>query len=93
MFRLKNQMLIGNALANIIGVNVAELISHRSISPPPPEAMVLLGRVDAVFLPLSFALVFIVTVVYESPIRRFLNRCHRAGGAYPGSTRLRGSGC
>jgi sigma-B regulation protein RsbU (phosphoserine phosphatase) len=84
LFRLKNQMLIGNALANIIGVNVAELISHRSISPPPPESMAQFGRVDAVFLPLSFALVFIVTVVYELPIRRFLNRCHRARGAYPG---------
>ena len=84
LFRLKNQMLIGNALANIIGVNVAELISHRSISPPPPEAMALFGRVDSIFLPLSFGLIFIVTVFYELPIRRFLNRCHRAGGAYPG---------
>ena len=84
LFRLKNQMLIGNALANIIGVNVAELISHRSISPPPPEAMALFGRVDSIFLPLSFGLIFIITVFYELPIRRFLNRCHRAGGAYPG---------
>ena len=84
LFRLKNQMLIGNALANIIGVNVAELISRRSISPPPPEAMALFGRVDSIFLPLSFGLIFIITVFYELPIRRFLNRCHRAGGAYPG---------
>jgi sigma-B regulation protein RsbU (phosphoserine phosphatase) len=84
LFRLKNQMLIGNALANIIGVNVTELISHRSISPPPPEAMALFGRVDSIFLPLSFGLIFIITVFYELPIRRFLNRCHRAGGAYPG---------
>ena len=84
LFRLKNQMLIGNALANIIGVNVAELISHRSISPPPPEAMALFGRVDSIFLPLSFGLIFIITVFYELPIRRFLNRCHREGGAYPG---------
>jgi phosphoserine phosphatase RsbU/P len=84
LFRLKNQMLIGNALANIIGVNVAELISHRSISPPPPEAMALFGRVDSIFLPLSFGLIFIITVFYELPIRRFLNRCHRARGAYPG---------
>ena len=84
LFGLKNQMLIGNALANIIGVNVAELISHRSISPPPPEAMALFGRVDSIFLPLSFGLIFIITVFYELPIRRFLNRCHREGGAYPG---------
>ncbi|MGD8336669.1 MAG: SpoIIE family protein phosphatase [Desulfobacterales bacterium] len=84
LFHLKNQMLIGNGLANFIGVNVAEMISHRSISPPPPEAIALFGRVDAVFMPLSFGLIFIITVVYELPIRRFLNRCHRAGGAYPG---------
>jgi len=43
LFRLKNQMLIGNALANVIDVNVVQMISHRSISPPPPEAMALLG--------------------------------------------------
>ena len=84
LFRLKNQMLIGNALANIIGVNVAEMISYRSISPPPPEAVALFERVDAVFLPLSFGLIFIITVFYELPIRRFLNRCHRSGGGYPG---------
>ena len=84
LFRLKNQMLIGNGLANIIGVNITETISHRSISPPPPEAMALFGRVDSIFLPLSFALVFIVTIIYELPIRRFLTRCYQAGDAYPG---------
>jgi len=84
LFCLKNQMLIGNGLANFIGVNVTEMISHRSISPPPPEAMAIFGRVDAVFMPLSFGLIFIITVFYELPIRRFLNRCHRAGGAYAG---------
>jgi sigma-B regulation protein RsbU (phosphoserine phosphatase) len=46
--------------------------------------MALFGRVDSIFLPLSFGLIFIITVFYELPIRRFLNRCHRAGGAYPG---------
>jgi len=84
LFRLKNQMLIGNALANLIGVNVAEFISHKSVSPPPPEAMELLGSVDSIFLPLSFSLVLIVTVVYELPIRRFLSRCYQEKGAYHG---------
>lgn len=84
LFRLKNQMLIGNALANLIGVNVAELISHKSVSPPPPEAMELLGSVDSIFLPLSFSLVLIVTVVYELPIRRFLSLLYQEKGAYPG---------
>ncbi len=82
-FCLKNQMAIGNALANIIGVNVVEVIGHRSISPPPPEAMDLFARIDAFFLPLSFLLVFIVTVVYELPIRRFLNRCRQTQGSCP----------
>ena len=77
-------MLIGNNAVNFIGVNVATLISHRSISPPPPEALALFDRVDSIFLPLSFALVFIVTVIYELPIRRFLNRCYLARGAHPG---------
>lgn len=81
---LKNQMLIGNGLANLIGVNIAEFISHRSISPLPPAAISLFARVDFIFLPLSFALVLIVTVVYELPIRRFLNRCYLAGGVFQG---------
>ena len=84
LFHYKNQMLIGNGLANIIGVNIAEFISHRSISPPSTEAMALFGRVDKVFLPLSFSLVFIATVIYERPIRRLLNRWYRADGDYPG---------
>ena len=84
LFLLRNQMIIGNGLANFIGVYIAEIISHRSVSPPPPEAMALFGRVDWIFLPLSFSLVFIVTLVYELPIRRFLSRRYLAGGAYPG---------
>lgn len=84
LFQLRNQMLIGNCVANLIGVKVAEMISQRSISAPPPEAMALLDRVDSIFLPLSFALVFIVTVIYELPIRRFLGQCYLAGGGYPG---------
>ena len=84
LFRLKNQMLIGNGLANFIGVNVAESISHRSVLQPPPEAMALLQRVDTIFLPLSFSLIFVITLIYERPIRRFLNRCYLAGGSYPG---------
>lgn len=84
LFRLKNQMLIGNGAANFIGVNVASLISHRSISPPLPEALALFDRVDSIFLPLSFAIVFVFTLIYELPIRRFLNRCYLARGAYPG---------
>ena len=84
LFRLKNQMLIGNGIANFIGVKIAESISHRSVLQPPPEAMALLQRVDSVFLPLSFSLIFIITLIYERPIRRFLSRCFLAGDSYPG---------
>jgi len=80
LFLLTNQMLIGNGLANLIGVNIAKLISQRSISPPPPTAMSLFARVDFIFPLLSFALVLIVTIVYELPIRRFLNRCYTLNG-------------
>jgi sigma-B regulation protein RsbU (phosphoserine phosphatase) len=84
LFRLKNQMLIGNGVANFIGVKVAESISHRSVLQPPPEAITLLEGIDKIFLPLSFSLIFIITLIYERPIRRFLTRCYLAGGSYPG---------
>ena len=41
-----------------------------------------------IFLPLSFGLIFIITVFYELPIRRFLNRCLRRREPLPRSTRL-----
>ncbi len=75
---LKNLMMFGNFVSNLIGVLVVNLIGHRSISPLPIEMQIsllaLTERIDRWFLPLSFVLVGTLTVLYEQPIRRVLQR-------------------
>jgi sigma-B regulation protein RsbU (phosphoserine phosphatase) len=72
-FRLKNEMLFMNYLANIIGVCVVIFITYRPISQQLADAFRLISRIAWFFEPLCGALMFVLTVVYEWPIRRFLN--------------------
>ncbi|MCP4629772.1 MAG: SpoIIE family protein phosphatase [bacterium] len=72
-FRLKNEMLFMNYLANTIGVCVVLFITFRSISQQLTEALYLIGRVAWFFDPLFGCLMFITTLLYERPIRGFLN--------------------
>ena len=69
---LKNQMLIGNGLANAVGVGVVRIIGHYSIAVTPPEVLALLTRVDWFFMPLSFSSAIAATILWERPIRRYL---------------------
>ena len=77
LFRLKNLMLFGNFISNVIGVQVVDTIARRSVSPPPPEVQSLIKHVDAVFLPLSVVLPVSLMLMYERPIRRYLNLIYR----------------
>ena len=77
LFRLKNWMFFGNFISNIIGVQIVHVISHRSISPPSAKIMELVGRVDRVFMPLSFCLASFLILLYERPIRLYLNDIYR----------------
>lgn len=77
LFRLKNWMFFGNLISNIIGVQIVHMITHRSISHSSAKIMELGGRVDRVFLPLSFCLVGSLILLYELPIRRYLNDIYR----------------
>jgi len=77
LFRLKNEMFIGNFLSNLIGVKVVETVISRSISPLPAEMHALAARVDHLFMPLSFCLVGLSIIIYERPIRRYLEDIHR----------------
>lgn len=74
---LKNQMLIGNGLANLFGVKVVEFISKNSLSPPPAHVMEQIVRIDRIFLPLAFGSIMLATILYERPIRRCLNLLDR----------------
>jgi len=72
-FRLKNEMLFMNYLANTIGVCVVIFFTYRPISQQLVDALRLIGRIGWFFEPLSGALMFVLTLVYERPIRRFLD--------------------
>lgn len=73
-FGLKNAMLFGNAVANLIGIKIVNIISQQSIAPLPCEQIPLANTIDTYFIPTSFCLIFFITVTYEWPIRFFLNR-------------------
>ena len=73
LFRLKNRMIFGNFLANLIGVQVVQIVAHRSVSPYQQDIQNLVAQVDMVFIPLAFFTVVFLTVLYERPIRLYLS--------------------
>jgi sigma-B regulation protein RsbU (phosphoserine phosphatase) len=72
-FRLKNEMLLMNYLANIIGVCVVIFITYRAITQQLADAYRQIGRVGWFFDPLCGILMFVSILIYERPIRRFLD--------------------
>ena len=62
-FRLKNEMLFMNYLANIIGVCVVIFITYRPISQQFANAFRLIGRMGWFFEPLFGASMFVFTEV------------------------------
>lgn len=77
LFRVKNAMLFSNAISNLIGSSIANLMSRISISfsnQPIPDVV---NRADILFDPAAFLLIFVITLGYEAPIRRYLNQTAR----------------
>lgn len=71
LLRVKNAMLLANLVSNAIGVCVVVFLS-RTISLPTAEVSQLALRINQVFLPCSFLLPLVLTVLYEKPIRFYL---------------------
>jgi adenylate cyclase len=71
LLRVKNAMLLANLVSNAIGVCVVVFLS-RTISLPTAEVSELALRINQVFLPCSFLLPLVLTVLYEKPIRFYL---------------------
>ena len=75
LYHLKNEMLIANFLANFIGVfgvnalthSAGGLADHKILTYPIPN------WIDTLFAPFAFAFVCAMTLLYEKPIRRYLN--------------------
>ena len=74
-FHLRNEMLIANFLANFIGVfgvnalthSAGGLSDHKILTYPIPN------WIDTLFAPFAFVFVCVMTLLYEKPIRRYLN--------------------
>jgi len=72
---LKNDMLIANFLANFIGVFFVNTMLFMAEGFPDKHIWQhpLPYWVDTLFTPLAFCFVGLMTVLYEKPIRRYLN--------------------
>ena len=79
-FHLKNEMLAANFLANFVGVFFVNATLYVAEGFPTDKEMwqqPLPFWVDALFTPLAFTFVAVMTVLYEKPIRRYLNLLYR----------------
>ena len=75
LLHLKNEMLIANFLANFVGVFgvnalmfTAEGFTNKKI-----WSYALPYWIDALFTPFAFSFVLVMTILYERPIRSYLN--------------------
>jgi adenylate cyclase len=74
-FQLKNIMLFSNIISNAIGVGVVLLLIRQGdFSSAMPEIYPVIRGIRMIFLPLAFLLPIILFILYERPIRLYLNR-------------------
>ena len=75
LWHLKNEMLAANFLANLIGVVLIELFLLRTEGSIPEEFLQhpVANLVNYVFNFAAFTFVLIATLIYEQPIRAYLN--------------------
>jgi len=78
LFYLKNQMFVANGIANFIGVFLVTALMHRA-EPYPKELFdnPIVYWIDVLFSPFAFSFVIVMTLLYEKPIRRYLNALFR----------------
>ena len=74
LFHLKNEMLGANFLANLFAVTFVQKMLFR-VEPAPVEIWEIpaIGLMDDLFTPFAFTFVTVGTLLYEKPIRAFLN--------------------
>ena len=79
LFHLKNEMLVANGIANFIGVflvNALMLSSQETVTKEILEYPIA-HWTDALFSPFAFSFVTVMTLLYEKPIRHYLNALFR----------------
>ena len=75
LLHLKNDMLGANFLANLIGVLSTKIFLLKTEGPLPDQILLnpIFNFIDAVFAPAAFIFVGGMTLIYERPIRSYLN--------------------
>jgi sigma-B regulation protein RsbU (phosphoserine phosphatase) len=75
LLHLKNEMFFANFIANLIGVFFVQYVRYILEDPMSfsGELSLIINRINAAFTPCAFVFVCVVTIIYERPIRRFLN--------------------
>jgi len=89
LFYLKNQMFVANGIANFIGVFLVTALMHN-VEPYPKELFdnPIVHWVDVLFSPFAFSFVIVMTLLYEKPIRCYLNARFR-GKSTPQDLKLK----
>ena len=74
-FYLRNQMLVANSIANFIGVSVVNTLLLSSQEPSAREILKypIVHWTEAILHPFAFSFVTVMTLLYEKPIRHYLN--------------------
>ena len=67
-------MIFSNLVSNGIGVSVDFFLTHWSGSTPAPDVAQLAHHINMVFLPFAFLLPMVLTLIYERPIRHYLDK-------------------
>ena len=81
-FQLKYRMLLANLVSNLIGavgVNALLLRSTRALSTEFGQTYATL--IEVIFTPSVFIVAIVATLVYERPIRRYVDQCYRGRSA------------
>ena len=75
LHHLKNEMLLANFLANFIGVFGVNALMFSAGGFPDKKiwTYTIPYWIDTLFTPFAFAFVCVMTLLYEKPIRRYLN--------------------
>jgi sigma-B regulation protein RsbU (phosphoserine phosphatase) len=77
LFRVKNALLFANGISNTFGILVIGFIHKHTGDLITPEVLLLIKHMHMFFLPLSFIVPIVITVAYERPIRRYLEKLYR----------------
>ena len=79
LFYLKNQMLVANCIANFVGVSLVKTLMVRIQETFATEVLEIpvVNWISTLFSPLAFCFVVVMTLIYEKPIRHYLNSLFR----------------